>query len=228
MEIKRIFYLIIFVCSLLILGACSDNESNVDLSDDVKPFQAEEVEEEDNELIKEIKSKISNSYSMDSYEGLVEAYKLSEDVKTDDEEFHILLTFAKLRLTSMEAVKKEKDASFKPILSDTDKTNIDDVAILVHPTYYNGMMADKIKEITYRHMSREEWIEIYNNANGISMGEPVVGMTQQDVIDTTTWGRPTKINKTENAYGISEQWVYPNYQYLYFEDGILTSISTNN
>lgn len=50
-----------------------------------------------------------------------------------------------------------------------------------------------------------------------------IGMSQQDVLDSS-WGKPNDINRTTNAYGVSEQWCYDNYNYLYFEDGILTDI----
>jgi len=49
-----------------------------------------------------------------------------------------------------------------------------------------------------------------------------VGMTEQDALDSS-WGKPRKINRTTNAYGVSEQWVYDG-GYLYFKDGVLTSI----
>lgn len=49
-----------------------------------------------------------------------------------------------------------------------------------------------------------------------------VGMSQDDVL-ASQWGKPIKINKTTNAYGVSEQWVYRG-GYLYFENGILNTI----
>ena len=48
-------------------------------------------------------------------------------------------------------------------------------------------------------------------------------MTKEEVLQSN-WGKPEKVNKTTNQYGVHEQWVYPGYQYLYFDDGILTSI----
>ncbi|MGE7094378.1 hypothetical protein ACQKII_23690 [Lysinibacillus sp. NPDC048646] len=54
-----------------------------------------------------------------------------------------------------------------------------------------------------------------------------IGMTKDDVL-LSSWGAPSNINKTVNAYGTSEQWVYDNYNYLYFDNGILTSIQTSN
>ncbi|MGQ0711399.1 MAG: hypothetical protein ACT4NV_16835 [Rhodoferax sp.] len=50
-----------------------------------------------------------------------------------------------------------------------------------------------------------------------------VGMTQQDVLDSS-WGKPKRINRTTTARGTREQWVYGLRNYLYFEDGILTTI----
>jgi hypothetical protein len=50
-----------------------------------------------------------------------------------------------------------------------------------------------------------------------------IGMTQQDVIDSS-WGRPNSTNTTTTRGGVRAQWVYGSGNYLYFEDGILTSI----
>jgi hypothetical protein len=50
-----------------------------------------------------------------------------------------------------------------------------------------------------------------------------IGMTQDEVLNST-WGKPNKINKTTSKYGTSEQWVYGGNNYLYFENGILTTI----
>ncbi len=58
----------------------------------------------------------------------------------------------------------------------------------------------------------------YKKSQGVSLG-----MTQQDVLDSS-WGRPSDVNRTTSVYGTDEQWCYGNGNYLYFEDGILTSI----
>jgi len=59
-------------------------------------------------------------------------------------------------------------------------------------------------EIAYRISNHEIWI----------------GMTT--VMTKLSIGSPKDINRTTYAWGIHEQWVYDN-QYLYFENGILTS-----
>lgn len=51
-----------------------------------------------------------------------------------------------------------------------------------------------------------------------------IGMSRERVIQSS-WGRPTQVNTTTNAHGTHEQWVYRgNHSYLYFDNGILTSI----
>lgn len=47
-----------------------------------------------------------------------------------------------------------------------------------------------------------------------------IGMTS--CMASAAWGYPEKVNRSVGTYGTHEQWVYPA-NYLYFEDGILTS-----
>jgi len=51
-----------------------------------------------------------------------------------------------------------------------------------------------------------------------------IGMFEQDVLDSS-WGKPLHVNTTTNARGVLAQWVYGGNNYLYFENGVLTSIS---
>lgn len=55
---------------------------------------------------------------------------------------------------------------------------------------------------------------------------PTIGMTSAEV-DNSTWGEPTSKNITTTASGTDEQWVYPNYQYVYIENGVVTAVSTH-
>ena len=66
-----------------------------------------------------------------------------------------------------------------------------------------------------------------SNNNTVSRPtEPKVGMTQSEVINI--WGEPTKKNVTETKYGTHEQWVYRDKDaYVYFDDGVCTSIQTS-
>lgn len=71
--------------------------------------------------------------------------------------------------------------------------------------------------------------EIYKFSSSIEVpseyqkSEPRIGMTKEEVREST-WGEPIEINKTVTVYGTSEQWVYNNYKYIYFDDNIVTGI----
>lgn len=57
--------------------------------------------------------------------------------------------------------------------------------------------------------------------NAVEKGTVFIGMTSEQA--RRSWGEPSDINRTINASGTSEQWVYDG-AYLYFQDGILTTI----
>jgi hypothetical protein len=49
-----------------------------------------------------------------------------------------------------------------------------------------------------------------------------IGMSKEDAL-ASSWGKPRKINSSHYRWGTHEQWVYDG-GYLYFENGVLTSI----
>lgn len=59
------------------------------------------------------------------------------------------------------------------------------------------------------------------DVESILSGRLRIGMTKE--MCRESWGEPKRVNKTTTAYGVREQWVYSN-SYLYFENGILTTI----
>lgn len=50
-----------------------------------------------------------------------------------------------------------------------------------------------------------------------------IGMTKEEVL-ASSWGRPQSVNKTTYSFGVHEQWVYGDGNYLYFENGVLKTI----
>lgn len=50
-----------------------------------------------------------------------------------------------------------------------------------------------------------------------------IGMTQKQVL-SSNWGKPDRVNKTITENVVHEQWIYVDSNYLYFENGILTTI----
>lgn len=56
----------------------------------------------------------------------------------------------------------------------------------------------------------------------IAAGKVTVGMDEEQA--KAAWGTPDDINRTTTAAGTREQWVYGYSSYLYFDNGVLTSI----
>ena len=58
----------------------------------------------------------------------------------------------------------------------------------------------------------------------LAHSDPKIGMTVEEVLKCA-WGKPDHINKDTYSWGTQEQWCYSNNRYVYFENGIVTSIS---
>jgi hypothetical protein len=54
-----------------------------------------------------------------------------------------------------------------------------------------------------------------------------IGMTKEDVL-ASSWGKPDSVNTSIYSFGTHEQWVYGLGNYLYFKNGVLSSIQTGN
>ena len=85
---------------------------------------------------------------------------------------------------------------------------------------------DKIKAISTANKAKRK-AELtkkfgVSNANLILEGKVRIGMTKD--MCKEAWGSPRDINRTISDFGTHEQWVYGSGQYLYFENGKLTSI----
>lgn len=64
----------------------------------------------------------------------------------------------------------------------------------------------------------------YNKQQEMKSKEPAIGMTKDEVLNGA-WGSPKDKNVTQNRYGTYEQWVYGGGKYIYFTNGIVTSIT---
>lgn len=70
----------------------------------------------------------------------------------------------------------------------------------------------------------EAEIEAEKAAKELAKSEPKIGMTKEDV-EKCAWGTPNKKNVDTYAWGTHEQWVYDSKGYVYFENGVVTSVS---
>lgn len=75
-----------------------------------------------------------------------------------------------------------------------------------------------------RLQKKAEWIRKYGKSNAelIWHNKVRIGWTKDMCLES--WGSPKSINKMTGAGGITEQWVYSNDEYLYFKNGLLTTI----
>ncbi len=87
----------------------------------------------------------------------------------------------------------------------------------VTPQEYERLKKDEAKR-------KADLIRRYGAQKGklISEGIIEVGMTKRMCIEA--WGSPEKINTTSSTAGVHEQWVYGAGYYVYFENGIITTI----
>ncbi|WP_155834547.1 hypothetical protein [Butyrivibrio sp. FC2001] len=136
-------------------------------------------------------------------------------------------------------------------LKDNDKPSLkgfrvkdayfDDVDLLSYPIFDDGSVAMHFMKATpghvYKgdysvihegHIAREKAIEKPNVQNeqeksNPQKADPEIGMAKHEVLDSS-WGEPNTKNITEYKWGTYEQWVYDNNRYIYFENGIVTSI----
>lgn len=96
--------------------------------------------------------------------------------------------------------------------------NIDHLMNIPNP--YSGVLSD---EISYWRLVYSEEIAQKINGDSGNNANPSIGMTAEEV-KNSRWGKPDDINRTITAYGVSEQWVYDIYGYVYLDDGIVTAI----
>ncbi|WP_180287760.1 hypothetical protein [Janthinobacterium sp. 35] len=43
-------------------------------------------------------------------------------------------------------------------------------------------------------------------------------------VRASNWGGPESVNRSTGTYGVHEQWVYGGGNYIYLENGVVTSI----
>ena len=93
----------------------------------------------------------------------------------------------------------------------------------VNPSGGFDKFTKKVK-VTYYEDTAEGKKDIANQLQLAKKPNAAIGMTKSQVRNKTNWGEPKYINTTTNKYGTHEQWVYDDYQYLYFDNGKLTTI----
>lgn len=100
------------------------------------------------------------------------------------------------------------------------------LAALAAASCMAGMIAQRRQEFVASHPGLS-----MADRESILHGEVRIGMTEDEAV--AAWGEPDEINRTTAASGVTEQWVYDEYDgygnaipknFLYFTNGLLTTI----
>lgn len=231
--IKGKFKIMFVTLGLLILIGCASIENEVDDSEQANRTIENEDESlnyksiEDYDKAQQIEGRIIEFYEAGDYDTLIFYYK-QMFIQTVNKIKPTRKTLEVLNELAKEMIEKSDDYSLVSSYIYSDILNEDVLAL------YKSKFS---KEIARSEKENAEWKKQQEQAEAERKAEYAakrekyersqqgvrIGMTQEEVL-LSNWGEPLDINKTTNAYGTSEQWVYRDYNYLYFEDGILTTI----
>jgi hypothetical protein len=87
---------------------------------------------------------------------------------------------------------------------------------------YSGRLKKEIQALIIKEDKFYDYIMAHKKKVNDAKLNPTIGMTEEAVIKST-WGESQSKNRTVTEKSVREQWVYSNYRYLYFQDGILIS-----
>ncbi|PRS46406.1 hypothetical protein [Bacillus sp. MZGC1] len=237
---KRLFLVLsvlivtLFGCSNQSVSSSSKSSSNNKKevsSEEKKTKKQHNLSSEDKKIINLIKNKefdhvikktgeLQNEFKKDYY-FIASAYKKLEHLKNAEVSLDNYDDYAYVD-AMLEKVKYKNSHSALDYLQiqENNKKHIDtlqkDKNDQIQENVKEAEEAEKISAIRERTTVIEERT---NNPQSVS-----VGMTTEEVL-IEGWGKPEKINKTKTADHTLEQWIYKGHKYLYFENGILSTIS---
>ena len=106
----------------------------------------------------------------------------------------------------------------------TKKDSLEKIRIAKVKLRQKDLELNKINNEKKRIERLNKFVKKYGKEYGkiIANHKVRIGMTKEMCEDS--WGKPESINRTTSSYRTSEQWVYGDGNYLYFDNGKLTSI----
>lgn len=121
-------------------------------------------------------------------------------------------------LVAAAEVKHYLERISKANVSSRDKATAIEHLIRDYPEYgkkYDNLLAQLSKKADAEQKTADAKLK---ESKGIS-----IGMNREDVL-ASSWGKPDSVNRTTTSNTTSEQWVYGGRNYLYFENGKLSTI----
>lgn len=183
-----------------------DDDKNKGLYKDAKKKYASMIEKANTELLNKLKKYISSKDYKGGYAFLIAHEEEIRDVCN-------AVLFEKY-------AKEEYKLNINIPLDKSGNCELYNNEMLIYSKINEEKEAEEAKKA-----KEESEIEAKEKARKKQQGVKI-GMSKQDVLDSS-WGEPLKKNITTTKYGTYEQWVYENYNYLYFENDKLVSIQTN-
>lgn len=253
MKTHKILFSILVASSFLLFCSCANNnnkqEQPLDTTSSIIEETNNEIYKEDDSTIyetaienlnsnnlsyaRELFTYLGNYQDADKYIGLIDfitnIYGDYYFVRAGDSRytFHITENSVKVENPSISYSDTYNSLSF----SLDDEYGYKLVAKNGYGTYIfvknDGIVYYRSVGDTYTnsdYFDETEYSRLYLQSDDYSAPkEPEIGMTANEV-ENSTWGKPTKINKTITKYGVHEQWVYSSGRYVYLDDGVVTSI----
>lgn len=201
---------ILFGCSGNTTG---DNQNSTKETENQEAVKVDDSTKEKQKVdIKEVERQILEKYNQQQYrEGINIAREYKKDNVITKEDFNAISKYFKYKLN-------ESNESYKVV--DSLMSISDD---------YAGIFSNEIKDLKLKFkpeideiLAEKAYLESAANYKPLYVS-PSIGMTAEQVLKSI-WGEPEDINKTTTASGVTEQWVYSGFRYIYLEDGIVTVI----
>lgn len=188
-----------FICLAFLLTACSN------------------VQQEASDNEEQLTQELIQLFHEKKYDEITDKV-VKQKIELEKNFFNIALAYKELEKTGI----GKRDSLAKSDQYEYIKAKLDNVNNPPSEIAEEINRTKRIVEQKYITFLKEEKPNEYDASVG-TLPNPSIGMTKEEVL-YSTWGKPKDINKTTTADTVSEQWVYSDYKYLYFENGILTTI----
>lgn len=208
---------IIFLLILGLLSSCSNQSIKENKEEQVSKQEVNIKQESKKRELTEEERRLIQLFKQKKYHEIAK-YCSSFNNQTQKDFYNIAHAFKIYEEFKNKSYTKE-DGSYD---YDAEKRDYEGIISRIEDVSYIPSDIEKeVNELLQWAKSKSGYISETKMKNE-NAGKISIGMTKEEVLER--WGEPLDINKTTTQYGASEQWVYPNNQYLYFEDGVLTSI----
>jgi hypothetical protein len=213
---KNLFMIMLGICGLILFSSCEERKEIVN-----------------NNIYSEKLETITNGnthFEVDNIDSVIAIYKrISQYPPEKDSIKNILLQ----KINSLEVIYEVGKVYYDDFTKDhlRNALKIDSITFSAFLLYTKTHKRDKFwpEKVYVITSETRKQNELYKKHPDWSKDECItvakhhvkIGMNKEMCI--AAWGRPEDINRSVGSWGTHEQWVYGSRNYLYLENGILTS-----